>query len=462
MPGGQNIKLLALCGSQTSDPAMLDLIEHAFEGAREVGGVDTQVVELRGKSLRYCVQCEACLSRRKRRDGTWREELQDCTIKDDLQSIHASMVEADGIIWASPVHALGVSAQLRAVVDRSRWLVHQGNLRWKAASALSIAAEPMAGQELALRQMGTMIRALQMTQVGPGYGSAGAYSTPGDPRSRATARATGRAVAEAARLFKAGRQSLPETERSRIVESYHRLPKAMPDYSSLAPPNELHVKLLGISGAHRKGARNTVYMLRAALEAARQMGGVETELINLRDLHLKAGHTCEECLAAGLAGCGVQDDMQGLYPRLASADAVIFASPVHELGISGRLKNFVDRCRWMQRDGTLRGKVAGALTVAYMTIGGQETAIAEISDFIRAFQMYQTGFMFGGMGVSGPAVGGHTPWGEDGRTRLTPVENDPWGMMTSRFTGRMVAELALVVKAGQAALSAAVATPGNQ
>jgi multimeric flavodoxin WrbA len=318
----------------------------------------------------------------------------------------------------------------------------------------------MAGQELALRQMGTMIRALQMTQVGPGYGSAGACSTPGDPRSQAAARETGRAVAEAARLLKAGRQSLPEAKRSRIVESYHRMPKAMPDYSQNSPTSH-PIKMLGISGAHRKGARNTVYMLRTALEAARQMGGVDTELISLRDLRLEEGHTCEECLVAGLAGCGIQDDMQGLYHRLAAADAVIFASPVHELGISGRLKNFVDRCRWMQRDGILRGKVASALTVAYLTMGGQETAIAEISDFIRAFQMYQTGFMFGGMGVSGPAVGGHTPWGEDGLTRLTPVENDPWGMMTSRFTGRMVAELALVVKAGRAALSAAVTTPGN-
>ncbi|MDP7469766.1 MAG: NAD(P)H-dependent oxidoreductase, partial [Dehalococcoidia bacterium] len=138
----------------------------------------------------------------------------------------------------------------------------------------------------------------------------------------------------------------------------------------------------------------------------------------------------------------------------------IFGSPVHELGISGRLKGFVDRCRWMEREGTLRGKIASAITVAYLTIGGQETAIGEISDLIRAFQMYQTGFMFGGMGVSGPAVGGHTPWNEDGRTRITPVENDPWGMMTSRFTGRMVAELALVVKTGRAALSAAAVTRG--
>ena len=195
-------------------------------------------------------------------------------------------------------------------------------------------------------------------------------------------------------------------------------------------------------------------MLRSALEAARQVGGVDAELVNLRDLRLEAGHTCEECLAAGLAGCRVPDDMQPLYAKMAAADAIIFASPVHELGISGRLKNLVDRCRWMEREGTLRGKVASGLTVAYLTIAGQETAIGEISDFIRAFGMYQTGFMFGGMGVSGPAVGGHTPWNEDGRTRLTPVENDPWGMMTSRFTGRMVAELALVVKAGRAALSA--------
>ncbi|MDP6783519.1 MAG: flavodoxin family protein, partial [Dehalococcoidia bacterium] len=171
MASRPRIKLLALCGSQGRDPLLLDMIEHAFEGARESGEVDTRVVELSDKRLRHCVQCEECMSRRKRRDGTIREELQDCTIKDDLQAIHTGMVEADGIIWASPAHALGVSTKLRIVVDRSRWLVHQGNMRWKAASALSVAAEPMTGQETVLRQMGTMIRALQMTQVGPGYGA---------------------------------------------------------------------------------------------------------------------------------------------------------------------------------------------------------------------------------------------------------------------------------------------------
>jgi hypothetical protein len=49
-------------------------------------------------------------------------------------------------------------------------------------------------------------------------------------------------------------------------------------------------------------------------------------------------------------------------------------------------------------------------------------------------------------------VGGHTPWGEDGRTKLTPVENDPYGMMTSRFIGRMLAEHTKVIKAGLAVL----------
>ena len=458
MASRPRIKLLALCGSQGRDPLLLDMIEHAFEGARESGEVDTRVVELSDKRLRHCVQCEECMSRRKRRDGTIREELQDCTIKDDLQAIHTGMVEADGIIWASPAHALGVSTKLRIVVDRSRWLVHQGNMRWKAASALSVAAEPMTGQETVLRQMGTMIRALQMTQVGPGYGAGGAYSAPDDPRTRESAREVGRAMAEASRFLKAGREVLTQEARSRIVEGYHRLHSSMPDHSDLVPSEGQAIKVLGISGAHRKGSRNTVHMLHTALEAARQLGGVETELISLRDLRLDVDHTCDECLATGLARCNNQDDMQELYPKLMAADAIIFGSPVHELGISGRLKGFVDRCRWMQRDGTLKGKIASAVTVAYLTIGGQETSIAEISDFIRAFQMYQTGFMFGGQGVSGPAVGGHTPWNEDGRTRLTPVENDPWGMMTSRFTGRMVAELALVVKAGHAVVSSAVVT----
>jgi multimeric flavodoxin WrbA len=103
------------------------------------------------------------------------------------------------------------------------------------------------------------------------------------------------------------------------------------------------MKVVGICGSPRKG--NTEWMLRKLLdEVAKE--GVETDLILLREKHIKG---CDGCLSCEVGGakrkgtCHVQDDMQQLYPVLMKADGFALGTPVYFDMLSGLLKNFMDR-----------------------------------------------------------------------------------------------------------------------
>jgi multimeric flavodoxin WrbA len=103
------------------------------------------------------------------------------------------------------------------------------------------------------------------------------------------------------------------------------------------------MKVVGICGSPRKG--NTEWMLRKLLDEVAK-GGVETELILLREKNIKG---CDGCLGCEVGGtqrkgtCHIQDDMQRIYPALMKADGFVFGTPVYFDLLSGLLKNFMDR-----------------------------------------------------------------------------------------------------------------------
>ena len=103
------------------------------------------------------------------------------------------------------------------------------------------------------------------------------------------------------------------------------------------------MKVVGICGSPRKG--NTEWMLRKLLDEVAK-GGVETDLILLREKQIKGCDGCLSCEAGGpkrKGTCRIQDDMQIIYPMLTEADGFAFGTPVYFDMLSGLLKNFMDR-----------------------------------------------------------------------------------------------------------------------
>lgn len=106
-------------------------------------------------------------------------------------------------------------------------------------------------------------------------------------------------------------------------------------------PEKTALNILAILGSPRKGG-NTSILLDRAVEAARAEGG-EVETVNACRLRIRPCEEIYQCRKN--AQCPLRDDMQALYPKLLSADGIIFASPIFFYGITAQAKALVDRCQ---------------------------------------------------------------------------------------------------------------------
>lgn len=79
---------------------------------------------------------------------------------------------------------------------------------------------------------------------------------------------------------------------------------------------------------------------------------------------------CQSCYACATVGhCPIVDDMQDLYPALASAPVVILASPIYFYGLTAQLKAVIDRCQtfWTNPVSKTTGRVGVLLLTAGAT-----------------------------------------------------------------------------------------------
>lgn len=100
-----------------------------------------------------------------------------------------------------------------------------------------------------------------------------------------------------------------------------------------------NMKIVAIVGSPRKKG-NTSTLLSEVCKGAQEMG-FETEIVFLSDYALKDCIGCEGCSKTGV--CVVQDDMQTLYKKIKSSDALILGSPTYFYNVSGLMKSFLDR-----------------------------------------------------------------------------------------------------------------------
>ena len=107
--GETNMKVLGIMGSPRKQSNTEILLDRALEGAREAGGEVEKVLVSKLK-ISPCLEIYAC-----RKDGN-------CAIKDDMQLLYRKLLEADHIIFASPMFFYGVTSQAKAVIDRCQAL----------------------------------------------------------------------------------------------------------------------------------------------------------------------------------------------------------------------------------------------------------------------------------------------------------------------------------------------------
>lgn len=144
--------------------------EHVLEEALAMlakKGFETRLWTVRGKDIGYCTHCDYCLVEKQ------------CVLQDDMQELYVLLTEATGVILATPVYNGGVSAQIKAVMDRCRAAVatDKNALKGKIGMGIAVGGDRAGGQELALMQIHTFYILNGMLPVSGGYFGANAGAT---------------------------------------------------------------------------------------------------------------------------------------------------------------------------------------------------------------------------------------------------------------------------------------------
>ncbi|MEE9200220.1 MAG: flavodoxin family protein, partial [Candidatus Brocadiales bacterium] len=102
-------KLLAIAGSPRRGGNSELLLDEAIKAARDIG-LETEKLVVDELGIAPCTSCGSC----------W--ETGNCVIEDKMQEVYKKLLDADYVVVASPLYFLGVSAQLKALIDRCQAL----------------------------------------------------------------------------------------------------------------------------------------------------------------------------------------------------------------------------------------------------------------------------------------------------------------------------------------------------
>ncbi|AKB81668.1 iron-sulfur flavoprotein [Methanosarcina barkeri 3] len=102
------------------------------------------------------------------------------------------------------------------------------------------------------------------------------------------------------------------------------------------------MKVLAINSSPRMDKGNTALILNPFLEGMKE-AGAEVELFYTRKLNISPCTGEFNCWLKTPGKCYQNDDMNILYPKIDAADVIVFATPVYVDGVTGPMKNLMDR-----------------------------------------------------------------------------------------------------------------------
>lgn len=133
--------IVGICGSPRQQ-ATEYVLKDALKMLAELN-FETRFFTVRDKHIEFCSHCDYCLDHK------------ECVFNDDMQEVYSLFEEAQGIILATPVYNGGVSAQIKAIMDRCRASVaaDRNFFKYKIGMGIALGGDRGGGQEAALSQI---------------------------------------------------------------------------------------------------------------------------------------------------------------------------------------------------------------------------------------------------------------------------------------------------------------------
>ncbi|MEU6040975.1 flavodoxin family protein [Actinomadura sp. NPDC047616] len=163
-------KIVAIHGSERARGNTLDVLEHAAK-TLAARGVELEIIRLAELRMSPCGPCGDCNSR-----------TVPCTVDDDVPEAVRRMAQADGILYAAPVHGFGTSALMQMFIERSG----VGYLRFERPLTNKVAGVIVTGRRYSHTEVhGHLVANVMLNRmilVGSGFPAIVYGNQPGDAR----------------------------------------------------------------------------------------------------------------------------------------------------------------------------------------------------------------------------------------------------------------------------------------
>ncbi|MEA2064627.1 MAG: flavodoxin family protein [Gemmatimonadota bacterium] len=191
------MKIIGICCSPRQGQTTFQAMEVCLAAASG-DGIETELIELAGKEIGPCIACNIC------------KQGPVCAIDDDFSELITVLSDREvaGIIIGTPVYFGSMTAQCKALLDRSVLFRRNGwLLKDKVGGVLAVGGVRNGGQELTLQAVRAAMLCHDMICVSDGeptahFGatifSGGQGGVEADETGLETARNLGRRVAEVA------------------------------------------------------------------------------------------------------------------------------------------------------------------------------------------------------------------------------------------------------------------------
>ena len=164
------MKVVAFNGSARKDGNTAILIREVFSELN-AEGIKTEMIQLAGKPIRGCTACRKCFDNKDKR----------CAIDDDFANeCIEKMLQADGIILASPTYFADVTAEMKALIDRAGYVARANSDMLKRKIGAALVAVRRAGSIHTFDTLNHFFLISQMVVPGSSYWNIGVGRAIGD------------------------------------------------------------------------------------------------------------------------------------------------------------------------------------------------------------------------------------------------------------------------------------------
>lgn len=180
------MKVVAFNGSARKDGNTALLVREVF-AELEKEGIETELVQTAGQKICGCTACMWCVEKKNGR----------CVIDTDpVNAAVEKMVEADGIILASPTYFADVTTEMKALIDRSGMVTRANGNQLRRKVGAGVVAVRRGGAMHTLQTLQNYFMIGEMIIPGSSYWNIGYGRLPGEVEADEEGMSTMRTLGE--------------------------------------------------------------------------------------------------------------------------------------------------------------------------------------------------------------------------------------------------------------------------